>query len=64
MPSYLVYLNFINLPVRESYTVNKCANPFDELDDDKFQECFHLTKAHPDCHTAAFWSELSLYYKF
>jgi len=45
MTSYLSYLNFINLPVRKSYTVNECANSYDELDDDEFQKCFHVMKA-------------------
>ena len=45
MTSYLVYLNFINFPVRKSYTVNERAHPFDELDDDEFRKRFRLTKA-------------------
>jgi len=45
MASYLTYLNFINFPVRKSYTVNERANPFDELDDDEFRKRFRLTKA-------------------
>jgi len=44
MASYLGYLNFINLPVRKSYTVNERTNPFSELDDDEFQKHFHVMK--------------------
>jgi len=45
MASYSAYLNLINLPVRNSYTVNERANPFDELDDEEFRKRFRLTKA-------------------